>query len=197
MLDAAVDRRLQALDRPRELEPLEPRRAGAGRSVSSSTRARCAPMQKCSPKPNARCGFGSRSTRNANGSSNTVLVAVRRREVQRELIAGRGSSRRATSQSSVATRVKWLIGLTQRRISSTASGSSSGSVAELLPLVGVLAEREQAAADRVAGRLVAGLDEQLAVRDELLLGERRAVDRAARAARSRDRRCGSRAALAR
>ena len=74
--------------------------------------------------------------------------------------------------------MKWLIGLTQRRISSTASGSSSGSVAQLLPLGRVLAEREQAAADRVARRLVAGLDEQLAVREQLLVGERRAVDRA-------------------
>ena len=43
----------------------------------------------------------------------------------------------------------------------------------------MLAEREQSAADRVARRLVAGLDEQLAVREELLLGERLAVDRAA------------------
>ena len=80
-------------------------------------------------------------------------------------------------------RVKWMIGLTQRRISSTASGSSSGSVAQLLPLAAVLGEREQPAADRVARGLVAGLDEQLAVREQLHLGERLAVDLRARAAR--------------
>jgi hypothetical protein len=37
----------------------------------------------------------------------------------------------------------------------------------------VLAEREPAAADGVASGLVAGFDEQLAVRKELLVGERR------------------------
>ena len=60
--------------------------------------------------------------------------------------------------------MKWLIGLTQRRISSTASGSSSGCARSFSHSLAVLAEREQPAADRVARRLVAGLDEQLAVR---------------------------------
>ena len=72
--------------------------------------------------------------------------------------------------------MKWLIGLAQRRISSTASGSSSGCARSCLPLAGVLGEGEQAAADRVARGLVARLDEQLAVGDELLLGERLPVD---------------------
>ena len=63
-----------------------------------------------------------------------VFVAVRRREVERELVAGARSSTPRTSQSSVATRVKWLIGLTQRRISSTASGQQLGVGAQLLPL---------------------------------------------------------------
>ena len=70
----------------------------------------CAPMQKCSPKPNARCGFGRRSTRNANGIVEHLLVAVRRREVQRHLLPRADRARRAPSQSSVAVRVKWLIG---------------------------------------------------------------------------------------
>ena len=80
-------------------------------------------------------------------------------------------------------RVKWMIGLTQRRISSTASGQQLGLVAELLPLAAVLGEREQAAADRVARGLVAGLDDQLAVREQLHLGERLAVDLRRRADR--------------
>ena len=81
-----------------------------------------------------------------------------------------------TSQSSVAVRVKWLIGLAQRRISSTASAISCGMVAQLLPLVAVLAESEQAAADRVARGLVPRLHQELAVGDELLLVERLPLD---------------------
>ena len=80
---------------------------------------------------------------------------------------------RAPHSPRVAVRVKWLIGVTQRRISSTASGIRSGVARQLLPLGPVLAEREQAPADRVAGRLVPGFDQELAVRDELLVGERR------------------------
>src|SRR4029077_19407027 len=50
----------------------ESRRATRWRdTVCISSRARCAPMQKCCPMPNARCGFGSRSMRKENGSSNT------------------------------------------------------------------------------------------------------------------------------
>ena len=49
-------------------------------------------------------------------------------------------------------------------------------LAQPLPLVAVLGEREQAPADRVARGLVARLDEELAVRDELGVGERCAVD---------------------
>ena len=83
-------------------------------------------MQKCSPKPKARWGFGRRSTRNANGSSNTSSSRFADAKNSATCSPARIFSPR-TSQSSVAVRVKWLIGLTQRRISSTASGSSSGS----------------------------------------------------------------------
>ena len=123
-------------------------------------------MQKCSPMPNARCGFGWRSMRNANGSSNTSSS----RFADAKKIAScspSGIFTPRTSASSVAIRVKWMIGLTQRSISSTASGSSSGLVAQLLPLAPVLGEREQTAADRVARGLVARLDDQLAVHEEL------------------------------
>ena len=56
------------------------------------------------------------------------------------------------------------------------AGEQVGFGAEALPLVAVLVEREETAADRVAGGLVAGLDDQLAVREQLHLGERLAVD---------------------
>ncbi len=107
-----------------------------------------------------------------------LLVAVRRREVQRHLlprpdrhaahlaVLGRGPGE-------VADRA----GPAQDLLDGV--GQQVGIGAQLLPLVAVLAEREQPAADRVARRLVARLDEELAVRDELLLGERRPVDLAA------------------
>ena len=56
------------------------------------------------------------------------------------------------------------------------AGEELGIALQALPLVAVLVEREQAAADRVAGGLVAGFDDELAVRQELHLGERLAVD---------------------
>ena len=82
-------------------------------------------MQKCSPKPNARCGFGLRSTRKANGSSNTSSSRFADAKYSANCSPAEIFTPRI-SQSSVATRVKWLIGLTQRRISSAALGNSSG-----------------------------------------------------------------------
>ena len=67
--------------------------------------------------------------------------------------------------------------MTKRSISSTASGSSVGVASAAAPTGSRCSvEREQPAADRVAGGLVAGFDDQLAVREELQLGERLAVD---------------------
>ena len=155
------------------------RRASRWRKiVSSSTRATCAPMQKCSPKPNARCGFGRRSTRNANGSSNTsssrfadakysASCSPARIFVAAHLAVLGGGAREVADRADPAQDLLDRV------------GQQLGAVAQLLPLAAVLGEREQPAADRVARRLVARLDEQLAVRDELLLGERRAVDLAA------------------
>ena len=57
-----------------------------------------------------------------------------------------------------------------------ASGSSSGCGPQLFPLVGELAEGLHTAGDGVTGRLVARLDQQLAVGDQLLLGQGRTVD---------------------
>ena len=82
-------------------------------------------MQKCSPNPNARWGFGRRSIRNANGSSKTSSSRFADAKYRASWSPARIGAPRS-SQSSVAVRVKWLIGVTHRRISSTASGSSSG-----------------------------------------------------------------------
>src|SRR5262249_35602720 len=48
------------------------RRSSSPNITCSSSRASDAPMQKCGPKPNARCGFGSRCTSKRSGSSNTA-----------------------------------------------------------------------------------------------------------------------------
>ena len=148
-------------------------------------------MQKCSPNPNARCGFGRRSTRNANGSSNTSSSRFADAKYSATLVAGadRHAAHLAVlgrDAGEVADRADPAQDLLDR------VGQQLGLVAQLLPLAAVLGEREQPAADRVARRLVAGFDEQLAVREQLLLGERRAVDLRVDAARSRGRRRGSR-----
>jgi hypothetical protein len=46
------------------------RRANSRKTTSSSSRARFAPAQKCSPIPNAMCGLGVRLMSNLKGSSN-------------------------------------------------------------------------------------------------------------------------------
>ena len=75
----------------------------------------------------------------------------------------------ASSVSSVAVRRKWITGVAQRTISSTAVRvCASKSPYQQLALVGVLGERLHAVADRVARRLVAGHDEQDEERPELL-----------------------------
>ena len=62
-----------------------------------------------------------------------------------------------------------MTGVAQRTISSTAVGATAVEVVRPeLALVGVVGEREHAVADRVAGRLVAGDDEQDEERAELL-----------------------------
>ena len=70
--------------------------------------------------------------------------------------------------SRVAVRRKWITGVAQRTISSTAVGGDAVEVGgPERALVGVLGEREHAVADRVARRLVAGDDEQDEERAEL------------------------------
>ena len=69
-----------------------------------------------------------------------------------------------------------ITGEVQRRISSTAVGRSAASAASRARSVGVLAEGEHAAGDRIAGRLVAGEDEQVAEVEDLLIGQRFAID---------------------
>ena len=92
-----------------------------------------------------------------------LLVAVRRREVQRQLLAR--ADRLAAHLA--------VLGRGAREVADRADpaqdllhgvGQQLGAAAQLLPLAAVLAEGEQTPADRVARGLVARLDEELAVR---------------------------------
>ena len=119
-----------------------------------------------------------RSTRNANGSSNTSSSRFADREKQRELIPrGDVDAADLTVLGRDPCEVADRTGPAQNFLDGVREQIDIG--AQLFPLGAVLAERQQAAADRVAGGLVAGLDEQLAIGEQLLLGERRAVDRSA------------------
>src|SRR4029079_15892211 len=54
-----------------------------------------------------------------------------------------------------------------------------GMLPQRVPRLRMLTEREEPTADRVAGGLVPGLHQQLAVEEQLLVGERRTLERAA------------------
>ena len=103
------------------------------------------------------------------------LVAVGRRPVQRHLVPG-------VDQLPVQLAV---LGGRPREVGDRRDpseylldgiGQELGVGPQLLPLVGKLTEGLHAPGDGVPGGLVAGLHQQLAVGDELLLGERHTVD---------------------
>ena len=80
--------------------------------------------------------------------------------------------------SAVAVRRKWMTGVAQRTISSTAVGATvSKSSIQRRRCCGVIGQRLHAVADRVARGLVAGRRQQDEERSELLLGQALAVDR--------------------
>ena len=123
------------------------------------------------------CGCSGRRTSKRYGSVEHPLVAVGRGVPQHDLVAGLQLRRRRCAVSSVAVRRKWITGVAQRTISSTAVLRAPREVAEPeLALVGMLGERLHPVADGVARRLVAGDDEEDEERAELLRGELLAVD---------------------
>ena len=81
------------------------------------------------------------------------LVTVGRRVEQDHPVAGRRRPGSPMWVSTAAVRKKLLSGVTQRIISSTASGMLAGIGGQRLPLVGVVAEGAQAAGDHRAGGL--------------------------------------------
>ena len=156
---------------------------GQARSSSSkisriSSRARFAPRQKCSPMPKARCSLGVRPTSKRSASRKDLLVAVRRRVEDDDLVAladllaaELGVARRGAAEVHDRRHpAQHLLdrGRQQRQVGEQARA-----------LLGVLDQRQHAAGDQVARGLVAGHGEQQEERVELHLGEPLAVDLAA------------------
>ena len=94
----------------------------------SSSRASRWPRQKWAPKPKARWSLGCRSDVEGLGVVEDGLVPVGRRVEQQHVLPGRIVSP-WSSTSRVSVRAMFLMGVTQRSISSTARGSRSRSAA--------------------------------------------------------------------
>ena len=84
------------------------------------------PRQKCGPLPKARCSFGCRVTSKASGSVNTASSRLADGYSSRS-VSPAAISRPPRTVSRVAVRAMFLIGETQRSISSTAVGMRDGS----------------------------------------------------------------------
>src|SRR5262245_37870988 len=177
MLQASVHRRAEALDGSRRFEPLEPREEMAEEDLD---------LDACDVSAHAevladaeremRIGAAIDTERERIGKD--LLVAVRRRPEQRHLLAradlfpadlavlGRGA-REMRDRADPAQDLLHGVGQELRMC------------AQLLPLAAVLAEGEQPPADRVPRGLVARLDRELARGEDLVVTERRSVDRGA------------------
>ena len=129
------------------------------------------------PWPKARCGFGLRPTSSRSGSANVRRVAVRAADGQRQQAAGRQRRCRRRRSAAVVIRLFSCSGLSKRSSSSIAVPSSAGSATQPLPLVAVASSSAcSAVADQVGRRLVAGVEQEDAVVQQLGFGEPLAVD---------------------
>src|SRR5450631_744868 len=174
VLDAAVDDRGQTLDRSRHLERLQPRQQVTENRLEldpGDVRAHAEVLAEAEREMRVRAAIDSELERVVEH----LLVAVRRREVQRNLLArvDRGPPHLA------------ILGGGAREVADRADPAQDllhrireqlRTFSQLLPLAAVLGEGEQASADGVARGLVARLDEELAVRDELLCVQPGTVD---------------------
>ena len=112
----------------------------------------------------------------AVGIGEDAWVAVGRAEEQRDLRAAGDRRRRPTSTPSSSTQRSNSCSGGSQRISSSTARSGHLARHEPLPLVAVAQQRADAVAERVHGRLVAGVEQHDDGRDDLVVGEPPAVD---------------------
>src|SRR5262245_17498488 len=174
VLDAAVGDRAEALDWSGHVERLEVVDQQRVDNLELDAREQC-PHAEVLPEPERDVRVRAAVDAERARLLEHLFVPVRRCEVERDLVAGPdllaphlvvpgGHPREVTDRADPPQDL--LDGVRQQLAAAP----------ELLPLLRMLAEREQASADGVAGGLVAGLDEELAVQGELQAGERTAVD---------------------
>jgi hypothetical protein len=168
VLDAAVDRGAEALDRARQLEVLETTRQVPEDHLELQARD-VGTQADVLPDAEGEVAVGAAIDAEREGIVEDLLVAVRGREVERELLAGADL---LAAQLVVLARDPGEVGdrrdpaqdLLDRR------GKQIGVRPEPGPLAGMLAEGEQAPAEGVAGGLVARLDEELRVLEQDVVG---------------------------
>ena len=132
-------------------------------------------MQKWGPEPNARWWFGMTVHPEFERVGEHLLVAVGRCVEQRDPVAG--PDRRAPHVTVLSRRAGEVDDRAHPPEDLLHRGREElGVLAQAFPLTPVLGEGEEPSTDRVACGLVAGLDDELAVVQELLLGEGPPVD---------------------
>ena len=129
-------------------------------------RASGAPRQKCTPAPNARCGLGSRSGRKVSGVVEDGRVAVGGAEQRRDLLAGLDGD--VADPRPARSRCARTAGARSR--SGASPPRSVGTWLRRRPGAGPQ-HRDQAVAEHVDRRLVAGVEQQHGGGDDLVLAE--------------------------
>ena len=146
------------------------RSSSAPNDACSSTRASGAPMQKWTPAPKEMCGLSVRPTSRVSGVGEHRRVAVGRAEQRGDLLA-RGDGDPADLDVLGGGALEQL----QRRVEAhellDRRRQQRPVRAQPLQLVGVRQQREQAVAADVDRRLVAGVEQQDAGGDQLVLGQ--------------------------
>ena len=154
------------------------RRCHSRNVTRSSRRARCEPRQRCTPPPNAMCGFArDRSARPSGRRTPTgpcwprrssAITAVPSATLRARRAGRPGTSRCAARRSGT--------GDSQRSSSSTAAGMIVGIVDDHPAVLRMRGEERVRTGERVAHRVEAGDEEQEADVEDLVASELLAVD---------------------
>ena len=136
-----------------------------------SSRATLRPAHTCGPEPKARCRFGWRPTSSRSGLGELVGVAVGGADAERDEGAGRHGDAADLGRRRADAIAELVGALEAQEFLHRRCGSDAGSRDQPRPLLRPLQQRDQAVADQVGGGLVAGVEDedevvqQLASRD--------------------------------